>query len=193
MIKLQLHFFTLPGLSMLLGQGHNDCAFPLCFLAFRNKILLEILMVPRLLDHFQLNREQNMFLMQFMNSKRSLPCHKKVNFCARWERHKNCRITGVISKHKEILEVRFGEGKRWPNRTCLNTQILGNALSFAYAMMVPVTDLRLRSSIFHLLPRCYISCWQDLSSASHSFTKLTYLLLQFFLSLCFPTPQLLLH
>lgn len=41
---------------------------------------------------------------------------------------------------------------------CLNTQILGKALSLAYPMMVFVTALRPRGSTLYLLPRCYISC-----------------------------------
>lgn len=44
------------------------------------------------------------------------------------------------------------------HRACLNTQILGNALSLAYPVTVLVTALRPRGSILHLLPRCYISC-----------------------------------
>lgn len=48
-------------------------------------------------------------------------------------------------------------------------------------MMVFVTALKPRGSTLHLLPRCYISCCQDSYSASHSFTVLTYLVLQFFL------------
>lgn len=56
------------------------------------------------------------------------------------------------------------------HRTCLSTQILGNALSLAYPMMVLVTDSE----------AAYSTCCQgatspaaqDLSSASHSFYHL---------------------
>jgi len=31
---------------MLLGEGHNECVFPLLLLALGNKVLLEILVLP---------------------------------------------------------------------------------------------------------------------------------------------------